>query len=105
MRSACWIDIGMHERFFQNITCIDIFKSCNLFTYTGLMDLNHLPSKHEIDSSFLGFFTNEFICIWEFDNLFVWGPILNSSIIICSTLLLILSQKVLVVKSIEVISF
>jgi len=88
-----WVDVHVHEWVLNNLTAIDIFESSNLFAELVEVDLGHFPSEHNINTSLVAFVKCDFIGIWEFVDLFIWGPELDSSVGSCSSLKLILSHE------------
>lgn len=75
-----WVDVHVHEWVLNNLTAIDIFESSNLFAELVEVDLGHFPSEHNINTSLVAFVKCDFIGIWEFVDLFIWGPELDSSV-------------------------
>jgi len=95
----------MSETRFNNFSTVDILESGNLLTNFTSVDLQKLPTKHNLDSSLVAFFKSNFVSVTKFENFFVWSPVLDFRAESMSSQLLILSQPRFVVKSPEIISF
>ena len=93
------------EILLKGFTGINISESDNFFSNFISMNLDHFPSKMNINTSLSAFIKSNIISIWELINFFIWSPELDSSILGSSSLELILSHKVLIVQGIEVSSF
>lgn len=102
---AGWVDNARHEILLKGFTGINVSECNNLFTNLILVDLDHFPTKVDINSSLLALLKNDLISIRELIDFLIGCPELNSSILSSSSLDLILSQEVLVIQSVEVGTF
>jgi len=103
--SAGWVDASGEEIFLDNLTTVNVLEGCNLLSVFVSLDCEHFPSEVDVNASFVAFVECNFISVGEFEDFLVRSPVLNSSILCSSSLENVLSQEVLVVKSVEVSSF
>jgi len=64
-----------------------------------------LPSKVHFNLSLFAFLESDIVGIVKVINSFVWSPILNSSVIGCSILELLLSKESFIIEGEEIESF
>ncbi len=69
------------------------------------LDLDHLPSEEDFNTSLLAFFKGNLVSVGELEYFLIGGPVLNSSVLSSSALKLVLSEEVLVVESVEIATF
>ena len=100
-----WVDIAVAEWLLNNLVGVNILEGGNLFSKSILVNLEHLPSEHNINASLVALFKSDLISIRELVDFFVRSPELDSSVGSGSSLDLILSQERFVVESVEVVSF
>lgn len=96
-----WLAWGVDDcrvKFFLNsLSSVSVSEYSNLFSLLVELDLNHFPSKEDINASLVTFFQCYLISIGEFEYFFVGSPVLNSCILGRSSLKLVLSHEVLVI--------
>lgn len=105
LRLTGWVDNSRLEIFLEGFTCIDISECYNFFSNFVSMNLDHFPSKVNINTSLSAFIKSDFVGVWELVNFFIWSPILDSCILGSSSLELVLSHEVLIIQGIKVCSF
>lgn len=105
LRFTGWVDNTRLEILFKSFTGINISECDNFFSNFIRVNLDHFPSKMNVNASLSAFIKSNFISIWELINFFIWSPELDSSILGSSSLELILSHEVLIIQGIEVSSF
>lgn len=66
------------------------------------LDLKHLPAEHNIDSALVALIHGDLVGVGETVDLFVGGPVLDSSTGRGSSLELVLSHEMLVKESVEI---
>jgi len=91
------VDIGVEEWLFDNFRGVNVLEGGNLFSMSVDVNLEHFPSKHNINSSLVALFKSDLISIRELVDFLVWSPVLDSSIGSGSSLELILSKEGFVV--------
>ena len=100
-----WVDAGRSEWLLHDASIIDVLESSDLLSNGVLVDLDHLPAEHDIDSSLVALIEGNLVGVTELIDLLVWSIELNSSAGSGSSLELILSQEGFVVKGVEIGSF
>lgn len=97
-----WVDAGRHEWLLHDASIIDVLESGDLLSNGVLVDLDHLPAEHDIDSSLVALIKSNLVGVTKLIDLLVWSIELNSSVGSGSSLELILSQEGFVVKGVEI---
>ena len=102
MRLAGRVDDCGEKVLLDDLACIDASEGSNLLLMLVGVHLDHFPSEEDFDVPLLALFESNLVGIWELEDLLVRCPILHSGILCCTALHDILSDKVIVVKWIEI---
>ena len=102
MGLAGWVNDCREEVLLDDLACIDTSEGSNLLLVLVGVNLDHFPSEEDFDVPLLALLESNLVGIWELEDLLVWCPILHTGILCSTALHDILSDKVIVVKWIEV---
>lgn len=90
------------EIFFNNFSRVDVTEGGNLLSVLVALNLDHLPSEEDLNTSFLALLESNLVSVRELENLLVGCPVLNAGVLSGTALKHVLAEEVLVVESIEV---
>lgn len=79
MRHTVWINVHMGEWMILNGTRVNMLESTNFLAGGVGLNFSKLPSKVYINAPLGTFFKCDLVGIWEFVDIFVWGPVCDSS--------------------------
>jgi len=96
------VDVSGEEVLLNNLTTVNILEDGNLLVVLVLVNLNHFPSEHNIDASFVALVQSNLVGVRESEDFLVGGPELDLGISGSSADHFVLSHEMLVVESIEV---
>ena len=105
VRFRWWVNAGSVEWLLDDFFSINILEDGNLLVVLIFLNFEHFPSKHHIDATFMTFIKSNLVCVSELIDFLIRSPELNSSVCSSTTLHLVLSHEVLVVKGVEVSTF
>ena len=97
MRLAGWVNARSVEVFLDCGSGVNVLEDSNLSLELVMLDFNHLPAEHYIDTALVALLESDLICVGESVNFFIGSPVLNTSVVSSTAVELILSHKVLVV--------
>ena len=102
MRLAWWVNHSCEEIFFNNFTRVNVTEGGNLLTMLVALNLDHLPSEEDFNTSFLALIEGNLVSVGELENLLVWCPVLNAGVLSGTSLKHVLAEEVFIVEGIEI---
>jgi hypothetical protein len=105
VRSGRRVNHGREERFLDNFVSVNVSEDSNFLTWCSSLDFSHFPSEHNINVTLCALVKSDLISIREFIDVLVGSPVLHASRVGGTSVHLVLSHEVLVVKGVEVGTF
>lgn len=102
VRNRGGVDVGMVHGLLNDFSSVNLFESGNLLAVLIKMNLDHLPSEVDLDTTVPALVEDDLIGIGELEDEIVGSPVLNFSVRGGSSQSNVLSQVGFVVKSVEV---
>lgn len=96
------VNHSSEERFLNDFVSVNVSEDSDFLTRFSSLDFSHFPSEHNIDVTLSTLVKSDLISIREFIDVLVGSPVLHASRIGGTSVHLVLSHEVLVVKGIEV---
>jgi len=99
------VNHGREERFLDDFVSVNVSEDSDFLTGFSSLDFGHFPSEHNINVTLSALVKSNLISISEFIDVLVGSPVLHASRVGGTSVHLVLSHEVLVVKSVEVGAF
>lgn len=100
-----WVEATGVEVLLNNFVGVNVSHDSNLLTGSITLDLSHLPAEVDLNSTLVALVKSNLVSVIELVDRLVWSPVLNTGSWSGTTVHLVNTHEVLVVQSVEVITF